>query len=362
MRPAFQWTSLSAAMPAPTPRRPPQAETRHVRQADCPCGCSGPSASLDATKLLDGLPLQDRLRAPDPPPVGDGSPVAFPEEAAFRHSGWSARRRHIFEQLCRLRVGRHRLDRYANCGAQCRVAYSPARDAWRLQAFYCRDRLCQPCGLARSTLIAANLCRHCHGRSTRFVTLTLRHSATPLRDQIDRLYRSLAALRRRVWFRNRVDGGVAILEVKIGADGLWHVHLHCLMEGSFLPQRELAAEWHAVTGDSFIVDVRAVGAALLEVRYVAAYAGKPLDASVCRDAGKLAEFIVAIKGRRLCHTWGSWRGLDLDAATDDGPDDWIPVAPLRDLLLDASRGDPGALSILDSLGRRRHVVEGRPAG
>jgi hypothetical protein len=152
---------------------------------------------------------------------------------------------------------------------------------------------------------------------------------------------------------DHVSGGVQILEVKLGQDALWHVHLHCLLEGQYLDQRQLSAEWYATTGDSFIVDVRRCGEG--EVKYAAAYAGKPLDASIFADEGKLDEAVVALKGVRLVTTFGEWRGLDVDAPDPDAPTDWVTVAPLCRLLNDARRGDRWALALLGQLTRHRPI-------
>ena len=89
------------------------------------------------------------------------------------------------------------------------------------------------------------------------ITLTLRHSDTPLRDQIKRLSQCFNNLKRREWWKSRVKGGVMFTELKIGRDNKWHVHCHIIAESSYLPNHELSQEWHAVTGDSPVVDVLA---------------------------------------------------------------------------------------------------------
>jgi hypothetical protein len=197
---------------------------------------------------------------------------------------------------------------------------------------------------------------------TRFVTLSLRHSQTPLTDQLDRLYRSFTALRKRPIWADAVDGSAAFCEVKIGQDNLWHVHLHVIVIGRYIDQRELSRTWHAVTGDSSIVDVRKVRNAQEVSHYVCKYVTKPLDSTVFADSGRLDEAITALKGRRLCNGAGCLRTINADPPDDDdGIDDWVSVGRLDALCEDAGRGDAAALTILQLLSRRHETqLTGKP--
>jgi hypothetical protein len=244
------------------------------------------------------------------------------------------------------------VDAFANCGSGAWCQVSAAGDDVRVVSHHCHDRFCAPCQAGRAAKISAALAEHLKARTTRFVTLTQRASDTPLPDQLDKLYRDFSTLRRRDWWRRRVTGGAAFLEVKLGENsGLWHAHLHVLVEGDYLSQKELSAEWYAVTGASFIVDVRAVPDAVHRARYVTKYVTKPADASVFADPAKLAIFVAALKGRRLCLTFGSWRGvsLDPDEPTAEG---WRSIAPLGQLFSDARGGDAAALRWVEALSRK----------
>lgn len=282
---------------------------------------------------------------------------AAPQETAFRHSGWAAMRRDIFSAMIQCHLPAARLDRFANCGSGCHVMHSPSTNRVKLSANYCHDRLCIPCCSARAAVIAGNLRPLLERRRVRFVTLTLRHSPTSLRSQVDRLLRSFAALRRRGFWKSSVHGGCSCLELKVSdRDGLWHVHLHCLIETPWLDQKRLSEEWHATTGDSSIVDVRAVSRPEEQARYVAKYCAKGTDSSTYRHPEQLAEYIIAIRGRRLITTFGSWRGIDLDAQGDD-PADWRSLGSLCKLISLARSGDATSSHILDLVSAKlREVV------
>lgn len=283
-----------------------------------------------------------------PSPEFQTPPIEL-REAIFRHSGWRHQRQAVWESLKRTGASRHRLDRFANCGGACYVEVSPSTGDVRITGNFCHDRLCVPCGTARAHKISQALLTQLPEGPIRFLTLTLRHSDTPLRDQVDRLYRSFAVLRRRKWWLARVTGGAAFVEVKLSdKDGLWHPHLHVLIGGVWLDQKELSQEWHAVTGDSSIVKVLAVPDRKAATGYVAKYSAKPVEGEVYRHPEKLDECSLALKARRLCFTFQSWRGIDLDA-TPAHVDDWRPIGPLSRLFSDAEAGDDDARLIVEAL-------------
>ena len=245
-----------------------------------------------------------------------------------------------------------RRNRFAECGAGLWVQMRDDHQDIRLVANCCHDRFCIPCGNARAAVLLGNLRRKVADLRPLFVTFTLRHSPTPLKDQIDRLFRSFLALRRRAFFKDRVRGGAAFLELKISSkDGLWHPHLHILADGSFLPHADLAAEWHAITGDSSIVDVRRPPDVAQVASYVTKYVTKPADSTVFDHPDKLDEMIIALKGRHLVECFGTWRGLKLLKPEHDGHA-WVQKAPLERLIQAALHGDPQSRSLLEAVIRK----------
>lgn len=268
------------------------------------------------------------------------SPVADLRELAWRHGGWAPRRAKIWAALLRCRVSDTRLDRFSNCGACLWLQTEKGSGELHLTANTCKDRWCQPCQAVRASQMAEALEITIADRPTRFVTLTLRASPTPLVDQLNRLFHSFSVLIRRAFWKAHVVGGAAFVEVKVGErSGLWHPHLHLLVEGSYIPQRELSQEWLAVTGDSSIVDVRKVDSYADRARYVTKYVTKPACTEVLNDPDRLDEMMIALRGRRLCTTFGSWRGVKLHPAKSEAPE-LQPVRSLLGVIRDARAGDP----------------------
>jgi hypothetical protein len=143
--------------------------------------------------------------------------------------------------------------------------------------------------------------------------------------------------------------------LKIAEDGRWHVHLHVLVETPWLDQKQLSQEWLAVTGDSSYVFIKAIQNPEREARYIAKYCAKGTDSSTYRSPEHLAEYILAIKGRRLITTFGSWRGMKLEDAAPDTPTDWRSLGSLGRFLTAAGQGDAYAITVLASLYARKEL-------
>lgn len=233
-------------------------------------------------------------------------------------------------------------------------------DRLRVSASSCHDRYCLPCGNLRGRIVAANLANRIKDQPHRLITLTLKSDDEPLLTLIRRLYKGFSALRRRKNWRSRMAGGAAVVEVKWNAGRKrWHPHLHIIAEGKYYPKDELSADWLSVTGDSYIVDIRLIRGHRETVHYVTKYVGKPLDQTVIHDHDRLCELIGALHGRHLCLTFGSWSGVKLTAIHDDT--DWVPLAPLADIILSARRGDAEAEQIMRLLRPREYDLPDQPA-
>ncbi len=282
-------------------------------------------------------------------------------EAIFRHSGWQSRRRQVWEALKRVGASGSSLQAFACCGSGCWVQHSAARNKYRLAFNACKSRWCVPCGNARAARLRASVEAALADFSrVRFVTLTLRHSNTPLTDQLDRLMRSFKELRRRSFWTDSVIGSAAFFEVKVSEhDGLFHPHLHVLCVGSWIDGKALSREWHAVTGDSTIVKVEEAKSTNGVAFYVTKYVTKPLDSSVFADPNKLDECITSLRGRRLVNGHGCLKGI-CDRAIDDGVADWINIGRLDELLNDAREGDQVAARILAQVNPVRQDNYERP--
>lgn len=303
-------------------------------------------------------PEIESQRSTKPPGSGTPGPLAIEEpydraaqqlEITWRHSGWARDRKATFDSLYRTYQPFSRYEAFRYCGAHAWVDRSvddPTK--YRVRSDRCHDRFCLPCGQERSRVIAHNVRERLDAKRARFVTLTIRASTEALTDLLNLLYSSFAKLRRTCLWSQTQTGGVAFLEVKwCKGTNRWHPHLHILTEGRYIAKQALSNAWRKATNGSFIVDVKKITSADRAVGYVVKYASKPHDHSMLHDPDRLDEAVIALKGRRLCLTFGTWRGVKLTDVPETGT--WTPIASLSRLIVQARAGEPAAKEILNHL-------------
>lgn len=284
----------------------------------------------------------------------------------FRHSGWARNRSIVYDALKRTNQAVSRVLAFIDCGAFSYVFQSlkPPFE-YRLGGSSCRDRFCVPCARERSRVLATNVLEALGKNPARFLTLTLKTNDGPLATQIDRLYSCFTALRNRAFWKKRVYGGCAFTEVKWSKNaGGWNVHIHCLLHGIYLPKSHIWRAWHQITGDSMIVDIRLIHDQAVIGRYVTKYVSKPLGNTFLNRQPQFDELIRAMVGRRLCLTFGTWRGIKLTAQPEPG--EWINLGSFHDLLNQAFDGDEDSLRAVRYICQDRtqelldHVEHARP--
>jgi len=154
------------------------------------------------------------------------------------------------------------------------------------------------------------------------VTLTVKDG-----DDLGERYKHLKTSQRELWKRKQrgrgsvldgVVGAVWSYEVKRGkGSGSWHPHLHMIALAESMPdQAALAAEWHNITGDSYIVDVRPISqdepaSGFIEVfKYAVKFADQKPEDTVHAWA--------TLAHKRLLDSAGLFRGVEIpDDLLDD---------------------------------------------
>lgn len=256
---------------------------------------------------------------PSPPPV-ETAPAPDGPLDNFRHSGWSNHRRRIWDSMLRVGVEPARRCAFAHCGTDAWILRNKADpELFRVVPDHCHDRSCVPCAGHRQAVIRRNLLDKIADRPHRFLTLTIRHDQEPLRVLIARLYSGFRRLRQRVLWEERVDGGVAFLELTYDATrGSWNPHLHAVLDGKYFDLQDLRTLWLSCTGDSHNIKIKLIRRKPDAVWYVTKYATKPLPPSVVEDPDALDEALRVLKGRRTVLCFGTWRRWRLLA---DPPDE-----------------------------------------
>lgn len=259
------------------------------------------------------------------------------------------------------------------CGSHLLFRHYYTVDKVRLHAaYFCKKHLiCPLCAIRRGAKMVKSYMDRLQvilaDRPTLkpyLVTLTVKDGAD-LGERFKHLTRSVQLLHKaRVTPRMyseacKADAAVWSYEFKRGKNsGLWHPHVHAVWLCETPPdQQALSDQWKAITGDSFIVDVRPfhegqdVVNGFLEVfKYAVKFSDLPLEDN-WHGYQQLA-------GKRLIASFGLFRGVEVpEELTDEGLDDLPYVEMLYRFVYGAGYSFAGASAPVE-----RPANEKRPTG
>lgn len=207
-------------------------------------------------------------------------------------------------------------DRWAHrLGACCRTGFlhvHPDTGHTRPWFLKCRSRLCPFCGKGRSAQVADAIHAIVDAMEhPKHVTLTYRSRPHSLRQQLRDMRRALAQLRRHPEWKRRVAGGVYTVEITRNAQtGLWHPHLHLLIDSAYFPQPLLARLWGEVMEGGENVWIRQVLNSRNAAWEISKYVGKPPPAESWPIPATVA-YAEAVHGMRMLQTFGASHGKRL---------------------------------------------------
>lgn len=248
-----------------------------------------------------------------------------------------------------------------NCGASWFVKQSKVRPGvFRSEISTCENRLCPACskrlGQERADSITERL-QGLDAAGLSFVTLTLKHRDAPLKDQMQFLRASFRRIRQMKRWQRYITWGVAVMEIKMGRDGLWHPHLHLVCRAGFYPFDDLKSDWYAASRGSSSVYIERVSSHAQAVHYVAKYISKPCSgAGLGWDINQGCELYIAIARAKLSWEFGDKDILPPKPKRDESPgdpeahDQWVIVATVAELLKAAKQGDDQAWWVADQAG------------
>ena len=212
------------------------------------------------------------------------------------------------------------------------AVHMPTRTV-RVLSSACRLRWCPLCSAGRTARIVETLEPWVRSRrATKFLTLTLKHSDESLEKQVIRLYAAFSAFRRRRYISRSIRGGVWFFQIKFSEKSQqWHPHLHCVIDADYMPHATLKDIWKSVTGDSDIVDIRAVRNAKKAAEYVARYAARPCKLEDL-TTDQAVEVMRALHGRRLSGTFGTGKEVKTIEPAAASKDEYFSVCSFHDIL------------------------------
>lgn len=161
------------------------------------------------------------------------------------------------------------------------------------------------------------------------VTLTVK-DGKDLQERFKHLQSSLQKWHKRRHRKNapceaaKAHGAAWSFEIKRGhRSNLWHPHVHCIWLCDTPPdQSAISEQWHAITGDSFIVDVREItpddpAKGFMEVfKYAVKFSEQ--------DPEDTFDTYLTLAGKRLIGSFGSFYGIPEPDELADDPLEGLP--------------------------------------
>lgn len=228
----------------------------------------------------------------------------------------------------------------------------------RVSSHHCRLRWCPLCSRARSAFLQQQVQSWFSSvKSPKFLTLTVKHTQDSLSDQLSGLYDSWQRLRKLKVMIHKCKGGVWFFQLCFNnRTSEWHPHIHCIIDSAYISHNWLSRQWLKITGDSKVVDIRAVRDPKDVAEYVAKYAARPAQMDRL-STKRCIELVTCMHGRRMCGVWGNAQGLSLRPHKLEDADKWQRVGSYT-TIVNTAGSDSGSKAILDSYRLNRPLAEG----
>jgi len=168
---------------------------------------------------------------------------------------------------------------------------------------HCGNRFCISCSQQRSLKIRRKLSTFIRDNvivkpyTYQHVTLTIKNE-TDLKRMMQALVKGFRRLRQRSYWKQNVKGGAFVVEITKNT-GLWHAHLHIVVEAKWLDWYRIREDWFACSGGKGVYIQRIPASEI--VKYVTKYITKS-ELSLDNQW----EATSAIKGMRMFQPFGSW--------------------------------------------------------
>lgn len=143
----------------------------------------------------------------------------------------------------------------------------------------------------------------CGRKNLKHLVLTISNVEHLTGEVIDELRGFFTKLRRRKIFRNAWKGGVYSIEFTYTKEKGWHVHIHVIFEGNYLPHSLILRVWEEITEGKGkgkrSVDIRRCENARYALKYML-----KVNKDLLGSPEAVAEFIEATRGKKLTSGWG----------------------------------------------------------
>jgi len=216
-------------------------------------------------------------------------------------------------------------ERIRNCGKRFYVFECVECGANPVVPCSCNFRMCPRCRERFALKMKARIMKRVEGvYSVRHLVLTVPNVRRLRKEFLDWFRVCFSLLRRRKFFARRVRGGVYTFEVKYNEELLsWHVHLHAVLLGErFVPREAIYSAWNEIVekrahlagesegwreslskGCGVWIKSKPFGKGLMYILN-----GALKDNGFVHRPELLAEYLLAVRGKRLFVTFGELFG------------------------------------------------------
>jgi len=171
----------------------------------------------------------------------------------------------------------------------------------------CGDRTCPTCRRKWYGYHYGALKRYISSWSkVYFLTLTLKNipDSEISRWHVHRLREAFSKLRYRL--KPSIKDGYYVIQMTNSGTG-WHLHLHALFGGQFVPVSQISKAWHEITKDSYIVNIKLVEKWEYALRYLLSdFRGGPRIREQDRET-----YNSLFRGSRLVQGFGKYSKIKL---------------------------------------------------
>jgi len=183
-------------------------------------------------------------------------------------------------------------------------------------SYNCKLRICPRCASVRAFELVEKYQPYLESlnpKRVRCITLTMKNVAH-LAEGKEKIRRCFIKLLHRKYYKELIDGSLYHIEVTLDEIGFWHIHIHAIIVGGYIPQAKLSDDWQSITKDdenkegSPVVwierkDVKAT------LKYCMKHLLKKMKLNDNWTPDKLVEYEMALANARLVQPTGCFLGL-----------------------------------------------------
>ena len=206
-------------------------------------------------------------------------------------------------------------DTFLSCGTDVAIMNCESCGYQHPVSYNCKLRICPRCSRIRALELTAKYQERLetfNPKRVRCATLTIKN-VDCLESGISKIKRCFVNLLHQKYYKGRIEGGLDKVEVTVGNDGLWHVHIHCVVVGDYVKQKKLSKDWTSVTAKEFGVGSPVVWIERKEtnatLKYCVKHLLKKMKINDNWTSEKLVEYEMALTNVRLVQPFGCFLGV-----------------------------------------------------